>query len=503
MIYYMLASKRNSAKILQYIESKDSNFWDIIQVRESLRLFHRVASSVPAYKDFLKNHGIRNHEKVKTWNDFINIPIINKKNYLNRYNIQDLTWEANLKKPLVFTATSGSTGHPTYFYRSNQLDWQYSLILDNFIKIRLNNKGPILVIVCFGMGLWIAGIITYKAFELASNRNGYPISIITPGMNKKDIIHALKKLSPNYEYTILAGYPPFIKDVLEEANNSISNFSSFKLRMLFAAESISEDFRSYLYNNFNIDNKYLDIMNIYGSADIGAMAYEGPASIFLKEYSLHNKLLFEKFFNQSTEFFTLAQFNPLFINFESVDNNIVLTGDSEIPLVRYAIGDRGGVFNFNKVDVIFRDNNLSFIHQATIRNIQKYISRLPFVYIYERANLTITFYGLLIYPEWFKDIFLQEHLNVYFTGRFVLHTKYNDKQNQCIEVNVELKKNRQINSKINKILQESIVSNLCDKSSEYSEIYKQLGSKAIPNIVYHEYNSEEFFSYTNKQKWII
>jgi phenylacetate-CoA ligase len=59
------------------------------------------------------------------------------------------------------------------------------------------------VIVGFGMGVWIGGLITYKAFEIAAKRLGHPVSIITPGINKQEIFHALRELAPQFKETII------------------------------------------------------------------------------------------------------------------------------------------------------------------------------------------------------------------------------------------------------------------------------------------------------------
>jgi phenylacetate-CoA ligase len=66
------------------------------------------------------------------------------------------------------------------------------------------------------MGVWIGGTITFQAFEMAG-RSGYPMSIITPGINKEETFKALKKLAPYFKQIILAGYPPLIKDIIDEA----------------------------------------------------------------------------------------------------------------------------------------------------------------------------------------------------------------------------------------------------------------------------------------------
>ena len=85
----------------------------------------------------------------------------------------------------MISSTSGSTGEPFYFPRNEQLDWEYSILAEMFLRnSSYNYKEPTLIIVGFGMGVWIRGLLTYKSSEIAFQRWHYPISIITRGINK-------------------------------------------------------------------------------------------------------------------------------------------------------------------------------------------------------------------------------------------------------------------------------------------------------------------------------
>src|SRR3989344_108115 len=191
--------KKESDKILRAIREKKSDFWVKKGREKSLILFKDAAKRVPAYKDFLKKHKI-NSDKINTWQDFQLVPPIDKKNYLKQYPLEKLCWDGSLKKPLVFTSTSGSTGEPFFFPRGERLDWEYSVLAELFLQnSSYKTGGPVLVIIGFGMGVWIGGLITYKAFEIASRRADLPVSIITPGINKQEIFKTLKNITPHYQ----------------------------------------------------------------------------------------------------------------------------------------------------------------------------------------------------------------------------------------------------------------------------------------------------------------
>src|SRR6185437_8865633 len=180
---------RKSGNARTRVDQKPSEFWEKQRGRSALNLFHRAAAHVPAYKDFLQKNHI-NPQKIRTFKDFQLVPPINKKNYLRQYPLHKLAWDGTLATPLVWTATSGSTGEPFYFPRNHALDEQYSLIIESFLKNGSRGKEhSTLVIVGFGMGVWIGGLITYSAYEMAARKLNYPLSIITPGINKKEIFN--------------------------------------------------------------------------------------------------------------------------------------------------------------------------------------------------------------------------------------------------------------------------------------------------------------------------
>lgn len=495
----------NTQKIIELIRKKNSDFWSLEQRKMSLRLFHLVARLVPAYKIFLKKNKI-NPQSIKTWRDFRNLPSISKKNYLRQYSLEKLCWNGNFNKPLVFTSTSGSTGEPFYFPRGKLLDWQCSLIKELFLKNFSNfsqKREPILVVIGFGMGVWIGGLITYKAFEIAAQRLNLPLSIITPGINKKEIFNALRNLAPYYKQTILIGYPPFIKDIIDDAASEGINLKKLNLRLIFAAEAFSEEFRDYLAEKAGIKNLYLDTMNIYGTADIGAMAYETPLSVLIRRLAVKNKDLFNDVFGAINKTPTLAQFNPFFINFECEKGDIIVTGNNEIPLIRYSVGDHGGVYSYTELINILKKYNIDILLEAEKVGIAHTLTQLPFVFVFERSDFSTTLYGLQVYPETIREVLLEEPFNEVLTGKFTMLTKFDKKQNQYLEINIELKRNIQLTPYLfKKRLLKKIVTNLRQKNSEFRELSDYLKNRANPKLVFWPYESPEFFKPGIKQKWV-
>ena len=499
----------SSSDIIKLIRQKKSDFWSLQQKKRALFLFDKTAKEVPAYKDFLKKNNI-NPERIKTWQDFQQIPFITKKNYLRVYPIEKLCWQGTIKnKPIVFAATSGSTGEPFYFPRGQRLDWEYSVMAEMFLQnSSYQSKGPTLVIIGFGMGVWIGGIITYKAFEIASQRLDHPVSIITPGINKQEIFNALEKLAPHYKETILIAYPPFLKDLIDEAIDRGINLKKLNIRFLTAAEAYNEKFRDYIVKKSSVRNHCLDTLNVYGTADIGAMAWETPTSILIRRLAMKDKKLFYDIFTNINKTPTLAQYNPLFIAFESVDGEILLTGNNTIPLVRYALGDHGGAMTFEELKDKLRDNGINLFKEAKWAGIGKNIYELPFVYVYERSDFSVVLCGANIYPEEVREGLQDKSLEKYITTKCTMLIKHDRRFNEYLEINIELltkiKKTSKLIKKLEPLAQKKIIETLLRRNSEYVSNYQayQGNERVIPKLVFWPYGHPLYFKSGIKQKWV-
>jgi phenylacetate-CoA ligase len=490
-----------NSKILAEISNKDSSHWEKRRIKNTLEIFHKTIKSVPAYKLFLKKHSI-NPRDIKSWEDFSKVPSMTKDNYLRTCPLAKLCKKGSLAHPLVFTATSGSTGEPYYFPRFEKLDKEYSIIAEYYLsQNKLSLKGPTLVVVCFGMGVWIGGLITYQAFEVASREGGYPVSIITPGTNKEEILNVLRNLSPYFTQTILIGYPPFVKDIIDESVKQRIPLVKLNLRLMFAAESFSEQFRDYLGKKAKIENIHRDTLNIYGSADIGAMAWETGISILIKRIIKRDKKLYKAFFPSVSRMPTLAQYNPDFITFEAVDGNIFLTADNALPLVRYALGDQGGVISFSETDNLFKKFGYDLLKEAKKVGITT-VPKLPFVYIYERSDFSTKLYGAIIYPEYIKGALEHIEIEDQVTGKFTMYTRNSKNQDQYLEVNIELKPEVLETEELRTRVKDLILNELIDRSAECKNNAQLLGDKMKPTIIFWSNGDPKYFKTGIKQKWV-
>lgn len=487
---------------LTSIYSTKSKDWSKVQEKNLLTVFRNTVRVVPAYKEFCKKKSVE-YIKITSVKNIAHIPSVSKKNYLRAFPWQTLSKKDSLtKESLVMTSTSGSTGEPFYFPRTTVIDLQSSVYHQMFLdNCGITKNTSTLVIDCFGMGVWIGGLITYQAFKYIGER-GYPITVITPGINKREVFQALRNIGDKFDSIILCGYPPFIKDIIDDGKENNITWSKYSLKIIFAAESFSETFRDYIVKEAGIQNVYRDTMNIYGSADLGTMAEETPLSILLRRISLTNKKFYKKLFGQASRLPTLAQYIPSFVTFESNNSSIYCTGDNVLPLVRYEIGDNGGVLTYDEVETICKEEGIDLATEIKKAKIGDTITQLPFVYIYERSDFSASFYGALIYPEYIKKALAHDSLYPYITGKFTMYTKNDEHENQYLEINIEMKQNQKIESSMRSQIVTLIQETLVEQSAEYKKITESLGKKALPKLTFWSYGHEKYFFGGAKQKWV-
>lgn len=450
-----------------------------------LTLFHMASKRVPAYKNFLEKEHI-NPSKIKTLDDFKHVPWVDKKNYLTQYPLADLCWDGKLFDNEIISVSSGSTGQPFFWPRGEAQHregvWFHEQIYKHIFGA--DNRST-LVIVCFSMGTWIAGTYT-TACTVGVARNGkYRINVITPGLEMQEILKAVKALSGQYEQTVIAGYPPFVKDVVDEGYHAGIKWKKLNVRFLFAGEAFSEQWRDYVLARVGSKNPYFDAINIYGTADAAMVAHETPMSIMLRRLYDRRKRAREEVFGTPI-LPSLVQFYPDKRYFEAVGGELVFSANAGIPLIRYNIHDTGGVLTYAEATEPVKDVLQTELAKNHIN--EKDWMR-PFVYLNGRKDFTVTIYAVNIYPENIKAALVDPRMRSWVTGRFTMATKYRSDMDQYFQVNVELARDIVIEESYKEIAKATIIQKLTLLNGEYRKLHAAIGRRAEPKITFLPYGS--------------
>jgi phenylacetate-CoA ligase len=488
---------------LKDLKSLPASHWQEEGEKMALELFSYASENVPAYQKFLSEHNV-NPERINTTDDFRKLPLVSKDSYLRPADYASLFPPTGLTLTTTISATSGSTGEPFFFPRTEANDEQYEYGAEIFLKNQFaidNNKT--LALIGFGLGIWIGGIFTYKNFNALAQR-GHNITLIPVGANKDLYLTSFQKFAPFYDQIILMGYPPFIKDVLDEGEKRGVNWSDHKLRILTAAEGYSENFRNHIAQKSGIKNTVNDIINMYGTVEQGTIAYETAFSNLIRRLAAEDEKVFKTLFPQATNIPTLAQYYPSIIYFEEVGGVVVATGaGSAIPLVRYQFADLGGVIGYDEMLEKLAVLGIDIEEEAEKWGIDDKILRLPFVYVYARSDFTVVFRGANIYPGEIRNALDKEEVSRFVTGKATIIRKENDKFDQVLEINIELQEGVQFTEDLKETITNLITEELKNSNSEYRYLYTTEGiDKVKPVVIGWPYQDPKYFSGLGKQPWV-
>ena len=181
-----------------------------------LNLFHQAAANVPAYNDFLRKSGI-NPADIRTMHDFLELPLTDKTNYIDAYDLASRSWFGKLSLSHFIAVSSGTTGQPHLWPRTlqNELEGarQHEFFLQEFFEV---NRRKTLVIDGFYMGNTIAGTFTLACLQLLKLKGLPLLTITTPSYSDKDILTFIHALHREFDQTIIFGYPPVLKEVVHQ-----------------------------------------------------------------------------------------------------------------------------------------------------------------------------------------------------------------------------------------------------------------------------------------------
>lgn len=493
----------DSLRLERQLKQKSETDWQKLGERNAISLFRAMADRVPAYKSFLRKNKV-DPTKIVDIADFKKLPTINKNNYLLAYSRDQLCWDGNFKNTnWTISTTSGTTGKPYYFPRQEAQNQQYAITAELYLRANfdIQNKST-LYIVGFPMGAWIGGVFTYDALKIIAEKNEYKLSIITPGIHKREIIDAVKQLGPNFDQIIIGSYAPFLKDIVDDGVEEGLKWRNYNVGFVFSAEGFNEVFRDYIIRKTGIKNVYKGTLNHYGTVDMGTMAHETPLCVLLRRAAIDDIKIYKKLFSRTNKLPTLAQYNPAHFYFEEVNGSLLCTANSGIPLVRYDLKDSGGVASLQEVKDSFASEGYNYDKAVKKAGIVDTLWNLPFVYVYERNDLSVSFYAFQIYPETIRRALQNKKLHTHLTGKFSMSVEFDEQGQQLLIINVELRPNQEESKKLHSNAKKSIIETLLTESSEYRETHIMYGERVYPEIVFWPYEDTTHFKPGGKQKWV-
>lgn len=430
-----------------------------------IALARRVAETVPAYGRLLRERGI-DSERLVDAEGFRWLPVIDKASYVARASLRDLCPGGTLSGRDMLAVSSGSSGEPTFWPRGPEHEVASAMRFEQVFRDAFcAHEQTTLAMVCFPLGTWVGGMFTARCCRLLAMK-GYPITVVTPGNNKAEIHRIWSQLVPSFEQVVLLGYPPFIKDVIDDGREAGIDWGATRLRMVFAGEVFSEEMRTLLTERAGLRQPCIDTASLYGTADAGVLANETPISIVMRrQLAARPEIAREIFGNERLP--TLGQYDPRQRFFEEQDGSLVFSGESGIPLLRYAIGDDGGVVPYGVMLGHLRDAGFDPVRELAATGAPA-PRELPFVYVFGRGLFAVSFYGANVYPENVAAALEDGKVRSWVTGKFVMQVVRDEDESNHLAIAVELARSVAPSDALVGTLAEVLRETMCAKNSEFA-----------------------------------
>ena len=433
---------------------------------EALALLRRAADGVPAYGAMLKAAGLSPADTHDA-GDFAKLPLLNKENYVRRFPLEALVDGGDLATCDFFAVSSGSTGEPTLWPRGLHHEFPIAVRFEQVLRDNFRaHERRTLAVVCFALGSWVGGMYTTSCLRWIAAK-GYPLLIVTPGNKIDEILRVVKRLAPDFEQTVLFGYPPFLKEVVDAGRLEKLDWGKFNVRLVTAGEVFSETWRDLVLERLEQDEGLNSIASLYGTADAGVLGNETPLSVAIRRFLSEKPEAAKALFGEE-RLPTLCQYDPTSRYFEVMDGGtLAFSGDNGAPLIRYHIADQGGIYSFEAMRAKLADYQFdpeTALAQAGLGRAR----RLPFVFVFGRANFTLSFFGANIFPETISLALEKPGLSRWTTGKFVMEVKEGLAERPRFTVAIELADKEAADPTRIELAEREILDTLVTHNSEYA-----------------------------------
>ncbi|KAJ3230328.1 hypothetical protein HDU81_004599 [Chytriomyces hyalinus] len=403
-----------------------------------LELAVEQANKVPSYASF-------------NITEFSKAPFLEKKHLAQAAQLNADPFLArctNGQPPEIIHVSSGSGGVPTFWGRSVSDEVAIATRFEQIFVDAFNvtNNAPTLAIVALPMGSWVGGLFTTSCIRYLSQK-GHPVSVIAPGNNVAEILRIVLTLGASFRQIVVLAYPPFAKTCIDAGTAQGIRWSEYSMKFVFAGEVFSEEWRTLISARAGVKNLLQDVVSIYGTADAGVLANETPLSALIRA-KLASKPDVARVLFKKDRIPSLMQYDPLSRYFEVEPESgtlvittmphadVVVPSFVSMPLLRYSIGDAGGLIGFDEM-MEFMKVNTGLDAVSEVEGAGLVIRKLPFVWVFGRAFWTVSLYGANVYVENVMAGLEQEHVHSLVTGKFVLDVS-DDPDNVRLLIQVEL-----------------------------------------------------------------
>jgi phenylacetate-CoA ligase len=421
------------------------------------RAYYRALRTVPAYGRFVKANQTRS------------LPETDKETYVKRFATEDRCVDGSfLNGDVSIDESSGSTGTPYNWVRSLRERHESHVFISYFANYSYGRKRWI-ILNGFSMGAWATGI----NMGVALQKNGV---VKNTGPDIEKILHTLQFFGPGHNY-LITGYPPFLKHLIDVAEERGFPFADYKLYGLAGGEGMSEGLRDYLERRFE------RVYSGYGATDLEiGIAGETPITVALRRLARRSEDVRRALFGEDSRLPMIFQYNPLMHHIEVNEHNEVVFTISRktllSPRIRYNVHDEGGVMTCD--EIADRLNALGIDFRKLRESCGDPGVNLPFLWIYGRRDYTVSVMGANIYPEDIEQCLYQDVELAQMTNSFCLGLS--ETENGGVRPRFVFEVSETPTCELVDRYRESIVPKLVALNADFREAWKEYPDTLVPEI---------------------
>ena len=472
----------------------------LISQKKALHIFHKTSLDTPAYQQFLDHRQVAPHDvrSIDAFNTII--PATEKENYIKVYSYEDRCVNGCFPTHGNIDESSGTSGKPTNWIRSvKEEDLLFKMAEFEFKYTFKTHKENIMVISAWSSGPWATGIKFCQLME-------HYALVKNTDTDVRSIVETLKLFGKKYHY-LIAGYPPFLKKLIDESGKQI-RWKQYRIDLLTGGEGIVLEWKEYMRKRLDKKTK---IISSYGASDIDiGVGFETPLCALIRELCAVNKDLRVALFGDLPTLPMIFQYNPLthyitnyYNEYEKKHEFLITVLDDNVasPKVKYNLHDEGGVYSYR--DMIYLVENLQPDYLSLLKkgnNIPEDILHLPFIFLAGRTDGTISLDGANVYPHQI-EICLHKDKTVAKKVQAFKIVRHEDKHcNITFVIKIEVKKGVARSFSLARRIHNVILSHLLTINRDYEESYINNKKATDPHILLYLPGSKEFSDDLHKIK---
>jgi phenylacetate-CoA ligase len=380
----LAATRRESTYRLLFVPGFERVRWLLGRWRAWLAV-ERARKEVPAYRDFLRAHGDPRPRARWLRPDLTGVPVTDKESYVKRYRIEERCRGGRIPAAgVVVDESSGTSGAPNNWVRGLEERREVKQALQVAFHHQLG-RDPVFVVNAFALGPWATGMnVSMSLVDVAILKS------VGPDVGK--IEATLQTFGPGYRY-VIAGYPPFLKTLVDTAD---VDWSAYRVTAFYGGEGMTEGMRDYLARFFDAG-----VYGSYGASDLEInIGAESDFTIALRRLlATRPEVCAQLGAPDGAGVPMIFQYNPIDYHVESSpEGELVVTlcrTKNASPKIRYNIHDLGHAVRMATLRRVLHEAGLAAPPSR---------SDLPLLFLYGRADQAVPYFGSKVTPTNVEEV---------------------------------------------------------------------------------------------------